>query len=176
MGPSMYGMGDMMSSLVRAAFKDAVQTALMIAAFVAIAVALVVSLAFSARLSRPIARLSRPIARLAAASRRIADGRYVERVPVTGEDELGKRATSFNTMTASLEATERRKIELVGDMAHEFRTPLTTLDGYLRGSGGQGRRADRSDMDPAPARDPTTRPARARPPGAMACRGSAACR
>lgn len=169
MGPSMYGMGDMMSSLVRAAFKDAVQTALMIAAFVAIAVALVVSLAFSARLSRPIARL-------AAASRRIADGRYVERVPVTGEDELGKRATSFNTMTASLEATERRKIELVGDMEHEFRTPLTTLDGYHRGSGGQGRRADRSDMDPAPARDPTTRPARARPPGAMACRGSAACR
>jgi signal transduction histidine kinase len=126
MGPSMYGMGDMMSSLVRAAFKDAVQTALMIAAFVAIAVALVASLALSSRLSRPIARL-------AAASRRIAAGRYAERVPVTGDDELGELATSFNTMAASLEATERRRIELVGDMAHEFRTPLTTLDGYLEG-------------------------------------------
>ena len=36
-------------------------------------------------------------------------------------------------MTDSLEATERRRLQLVGDVAHELRTPLTTLDGYLEG-------------------------------------------
>jgi signal transduction histidine kinase len=36
-------------------------------------------------------------------------------------------------MAGSLEATERRRLQLVGDVAHELRTPLTTLDGYLEG-------------------------------------------
>lgn len=120
------GMGEMMSDLVRTAFQDAVQTALVIAALVAVSAALLTSLVLSSRLARPITRL-------AAASRRIATGRYAERVPVTGDDELGELAASFNTMAASLEATERRRLELVGDMAHELRTPLTTLDGYLEG-------------------------------------------
>ena len=122
----MGGMGDMMSGLVRAAFQDAVQTALVVAVIVAAAAAIVVSFALSTHLSRPIGRL-------AAASRRIASGRYAERVPVTSDDELGELAESFNTMAASLEATERRRLQLVGDVAHELRTPLATLDGYLEG-------------------------------------------
>ena len=126
MGPSMGGMGDMMSRLVRAAFQDAVQTALVVAVAVAAAAAILVSFALSTRFSRPIGRL-------AVASRRIASGRYAERVPVTSDDELGELAESFNTMAASLEATERRRLQLVGDVAHELRTPLTTLDGYLEG-------------------------------------------
>ena len=123
-GPN--GMDEMMRGLVRAALQDALQTALTIAAVVATAVAVAASLALAARFARPVARL-------AAASRRIAAGRYAERVPVTGNDELGELAASFNTMAASLEATERRRLDLVGDMAHELRTPLTTLDGYLEG-------------------------------------------
>ncbi len=126
MGPSMGGMGDMMSGLVRAAFQDAVQTALVVAVVFAAAAAIVVSFTLSTRLSRPIGRL-------ADASRRIASGRYAERVPVTSDDELGELAESFNTMAASLEETERRRLELVGDVAHELRTPLATLDGYLEG-------------------------------------------
>ena len=126
MGPSMGGMGDMMSGLVRAAFQNAVQTALVVAVVFAAAAAIVVSFALSTRMSRPIGRL-------AEASRRIASGRYAERVPVTSDDELGELAESFNTMAASLEATERRRLQLVGDVAHELRTPLATLDGYLEG-------------------------------------------
>jgi two-component system sensor histidine kinase BaeS len=122
----MAGMDEMMRNLVRAAFQDAVQTSLLIAVLGASVAAVIVSLALSARLARPIGRLSQ-------ASRRIATGRYAERVPVTSEDEIGELADSFNTMAASLEATERRRVELVGDVAHELRTPLTTLDGYLEG-------------------------------------------
>jgi signal transduction histidine kinase len=47
--------------------------------------------------------------------------------------ELRELATSFNDMAGSLEATERRRLQLVGDVAHELRTPLTTLGGYLEG-------------------------------------------
>lgn len=126
MGHSMPGMDDMMSNLVRAAFQDAVQTALLVAVLAAVLAAVVISVALTTRLSRPIARL-------AVASRRIADGRYAERVPVTSADEIGELAASFNQMADSLESTERRRLQLVGDVAHELRTPLATLDGYLEG-------------------------------------------
>ena len=120
------GMNEMMAGLVRAAFQDAVQGALSIAIAVAALAAVVASIALSTRLSRPIGRLAQ-------ASDRIASGRYAERVPVSSDDEIGQLADSFNTMAASLEATERRRLQLVGDVAHELRTPLATLDGYLEG-------------------------------------------
>ena len=122
----MDGMNEMMTGLVRAAFQDAVQTALVIAIAAAALAAIVASIALSTRLSRPIGRLAQ-------ASRRIASGRYAERVPVSSDDEIGQLADSFNTMAAALETTERRRLQLVGDVAHELRTPLATLDGYLEG-------------------------------------------
>lgn len=126
MGHSMPGMDDMMSGLVRAAFGDAVQTSLIVAVVAALIAAVVVSVALTARFTRPITRLS-------GASRRIAEGRYAERVPVASADEIGDLAASFNQMADSLESTERRRLQLVGDVAHELRTPLATLDGYLEG-------------------------------------------
>ncbi len=126
MGHAMEGMGDMMATLVRSAFQDATQTALVIAIGAAAVAAVAVSVAMSSRLSQPIGRLAH-------ASRRIASGRYAERVPVASDDEIGELAESFNMMAASLEATERRRLDLVGDVAHELRTPLATLDGYLEG-------------------------------------------
>ena len=122
----MDGMSDMMSGLVQAAFQEAVQTALVVAILVAALAAIAVSAGLSSRISRPIGRLAQ-------ASRRIASGRYAERVPVSSGDEIGELAESFNTMADSLEATERRRLQLVGDVAHELRTPLATLDGYLEG-------------------------------------------
>ncbi|MHB8459058.1 MAG: sensor histidine kinase [Candidatus Limnocylindrales bacterium] len=129
MGHAMSGMGGMngmMGNLVQAAFQDSVRTSLLIAVLAASIAAVIVSVALSARLSRPISRLAQ-------ASRRIATGRYAERVHVTSADEIGELADSFNRMAAALESTERRRLELVGDVAHELRTPLATLDGYLEG-------------------------------------------
>ncbi len=108
------------------AYRVAIRTALVAALAAALAAAVVVSLAISTRIAGPVTRL-------AAAARRIAAGHYAERVPPTGEGEIGELASSFNVMTASLEATERRRLQLVGDVAHELRTPLATLDGYLEG-------------------------------------------
>ncbi len=69
----------------------------------------------------------------ASASRHVADGHYAERVPSGGDDELGDLALTFNDMAGALEATERRRRELIGDVAHELRTPIATLEGYLEG-------------------------------------------
>jgi len=122
---AMAGMGTMMSSSVRAAFGDAVGSALVLgvgaATLVAIAVAAIIS-----------TRLARPITDLTAASRQVAGGEYALRVPA-GSGELGDLAASFNDMASSLGATERRRHELIGDVAHELRTPIASLRGYIEG-------------------------------------------
>ncbi len=119
-------MGQAMGQATQVAFTDAMRQAILAATVIAVVTATVVSLAVAARIVRPISAL-------VSAARRIAGGHYAERVPVDEPGELGELATSFNDMAGSLEATERRRLQLVGDVAHELRTPLTTLDGYLEG-------------------------------------------
>lgn len=112
-----------------AAFRTSLTQSLLIAAVVAALVALAVS-AFVAR------QIVQPIGRMLTATRRIAAGHYTERVPIAPAnlgDELGQLATSFNEMAHSLEQAERRRLELVGNVAHELRTPIATLEGYLEG-------------------------------------------
>jgi histidine kinase len=118
--------GQAMDAATLAAFQDAVRTALLAAFAIALVAAVVVAMALSARIATPVTRL-------VAAARRLADGHYAERVPESGEGEVGELAQTFNAMAGSLEATERRRLQLVGDVAHELRTPLATLDGYLEG-------------------------------------------
>jgi two-component system, OmpR family, sensor histidine kinase MprB len=45
----------------------------------------------------------------------------------TGHDELGRLASSFNTMLSALEDSSRAQRQLVADASHELRTPLTSL-------------------------------------------------
>ena len=108
------------------AFDDAVLLALGIA----IAAAAITAAAVSWFLS---ARIVRPIGKLADAAERIARGNYGERVPVTGWDELSVLASAFNDMAASLESAELRRRQLLSDLAHELRTPLATIEGYVEG-------------------------------------------
>lgn len=118
--------GQAMDAATLAAFQDAVRTALLAALVIALLAAVMIALALSARIATPVTRL-------VAAARRIAAGHYAERVPTSGGGEVGELAETFNAMAGSLEATERRRLQLVGDVAHELRTPLATLDGYLEG-------------------------------------------
>jgi signal transduction histidine kinase len=119
-----------MSALVDAALADAFRTALGQGLLVASAAAVICAIAASLLVSR---RIAVPIHELAGASYRIAHGQYAERVSASGSDELGELGSSFNAMAAALEATEQRRSELIGDVAHELRTPLATLRGYLEG-------------------------------------------
>ena len=69
-----------------------------------------------------------PVRRLTEAAERVTEtGDLSERIVVTGRDELSRLATSFNTMLAGLEDSDRAQRQLVADASHELRTPLTSL-------------------------------------------------
>jgi two-component system, OmpR family, sensor histidine kinase MprB len=69
-----------------------------------------------------------PVRRLTGATERVAEtGDLSERIEVKGEDELGRMASSFNTMLGALDESRRVQRQLVEDASHELRTPLTSL-------------------------------------------------
>ena len=69
-----------------------------------------------------------PVRRLTKATERVAETQDLsERIDAQGQDELSRLATSFNTMLAALEESDRAKRQLVSDASHELRTPLTSL-------------------------------------------------
>jgi len=52
-------------------------------------------------------------------------------VPVRGKDEIAQLATSFNRMATSLQASREQQRTMVAGIAHELRTPLANIRGYL---------------------------------------------
>ncbi len=115
-----------------ASFRNAVTEALALATLAAFVAALILSLFISRRVVLPVQEMM-------VASQRIAGGHYDERVGVPGSakreelDELGRLAQSFNQMATCLEQTETLRLELIGNVAHELRTPLSSIQGYMEG-------------------------------------------
>src|SRR5207249_2481787 len=70
----------------------------------------------------------RPVRRLTETTEHVTEtGDLSQRIEAGGQDELGRLATSFNTMLAALEESSRAQRQLVADASHELRTPLTSL-------------------------------------------------
>lgn len=67
------------------------------------------------------------------AARSLADGNLDRRVKVKASDEISALAQSFNDMADSLEKVERLRRRMVNDVAHELRTPLSNIQGYMEG-------------------------------------------
>lgn len=107
-------------------FRTALTEALSWAIITGLAAAVAVSVFVSRRVVNPIRQMMQ-------ASRHIAEGHYRERVSVTGDDELGQLARSFNRMAATLEQTETMRRDLIANVAHELRTPLSSIKGYMEG-------------------------------------------
>jgi len=83
-------------------------------------VALLLAFALSGRILRPIGDLT-------AAARRMRQGDLDVRVVPRGDDEIARLGRAFNEMAARLAETERTKRQMVGDVAHELRSPVTNL-------------------------------------------------
>ena len=120
------GMGGGTAGSVHSAFLSALTSALLVGAAASVAVAGLAA-AFVTR------RLLRPLNAVRAATRLIAAGRYQASVPLPSEPELAALAADVNTLATALAGTETRRTRLLGEVAHEMRTPLTALDGYLEG-------------------------------------------
>jgi signal transduction histidine kinase len=78
-------------------------------------------------------RLVRPLDQIRSATRRLASGAYSERLEPPHEAELAALADDVNTLAAELEETEIRRLRLIAEVAHELRTPLATIQGYMEG-------------------------------------------
>jgi two-component system sensor histidine kinase MprB len=69
-----------------------------------------------------------PVRQLTETAERVSETQDLsERIEVSGNDELSRLATSFNTMLAALEESTRAQRQLVADASHELRTPLTSV-------------------------------------------------
>lgn len=99
------------------------------AALITVAIAGVASLAVASAVSLLITRrIARPISAVADAATRVAAGHYETRVPAAGLGaEMDRLAAAFNVMAETLEDTEHARQRLLGDVAHELRTPLATI-------------------------------------------------
>lgn len=76
-------------------------------------------------------RVIQPIRALTAAAGRLQSGERDVRVAVNGGDELAVLGRAFNAMAESLAASDLQRRALVSDVAHELRTPLANVRGYL---------------------------------------------
>jgi len=106
-------------------FLDEVNRALLLAGALAGGLGILLGLGLSRGLTAPLARLT-------AAVRRIARGDLSQRVPETGSAEIAALGRAFNQMVADLEKAEELRRNMVADVAHELRTPLSVLQGNLR--------------------------------------------
>ena len=76
--------------------------------------------------------LTAPLQRLATAARAVAHRDFSHRVAITGSVEMAEVSQAFNDMAAALEESELQREQMVADVAHELRSPLTVLQGNLR--------------------------------------------
>lgn len=76
-------------------------------------------------------RVLSPVRALSSAARRLGQGDLSQRVAVSGQDEIGQLGRTFNVMAHDLERAERQRRNLMADVAHELRNPLSNIQGYL---------------------------------------------
>jgi two-component system sensor histidine kinase BaeS len=73
----------------------------------------------------------RPVDAVIRASRRLESGHRAARVPERGRDEMAALARAFNRMADSVQRGDDQQRQMVADIAHELRTPLANIRGYL---------------------------------------------
>ena len=118
------GTGGGAGMVLRQQFGDAVDQALLVGALVGAVTAAIVG-AFAAY------RLTRPLDALRAATRSMAQGRYAVPLPSPGTTELAELTNDVQHLGQQLGETETRRVRLLGEVAHEMRTPLTVIDGTV---------------------------------------------
>lgn len=68
---------------------------------------------------------------LRGAARTFGGGQYSHRVPKIGPHEIGELGETFNSMADDIQRAERQRLNLMADVAHELRTPLSNIQGYV---------------------------------------------
>ena len=109
---------------IEESFISSVNRSLLIAIGAAGLVALLLTLLLSKSITDPVGELT-------SAAREMGKGDLSQRVDVETGGELGELADAFNAMADGLERLEQLRRNMVTDVAHELRTPLSNIRGYL---------------------------------------------
>ena len=108
---------------IRESFIDIYSTILifMVAALI---VGIVIVLLFTRKIVKPITEMNK-------AAKDIAGGNFGDRINIKSKDEVGQLAESFNFMAESLEETEQTRREMIANISHDLRSPITSIQGFL---------------------------------------------
>lgn len=74
----------------------------------------------------------KPISKLTQATESIADGDFDIEIKTNRKDEIGNLISSFNMMAGELKSIEILRNDFISDISHEFKTPLTSIEGYTK--------------------------------------------
>lgn len=72
----------------------------------------------------------KPIKEVTVAAKKIASGRFNEKLNIQRNDEIGELSSTFNFMAEEILTNDRLKNEFIGSVSHELRTPLTSIKGW----------------------------------------------
>ena len=75
-------------------------------------------------------RITSPIVEMTQASQAMARGDYAQRIEVRGKDEIANLALAFNQMAQQVDRSSRAMRQLLADVSHELKTPLTSIQGF----------------------------------------------
>ena len=88
---------------------------------------LVLDLLFAMLFSR---WFTRPVQQLSSGAKEIAAGNYDIQLPVVHHDEIGQLAEDFNHMAAEVKRSAQLEKDILANVSHDLRTPLTLIKGY----------------------------------------------
>ena len=108
-----------------AAFLDLITQSLVWAGLLAAVLALILGFVVARQVSAPLSQLAR-------AARALSQGDLSQRVPVSGSEEVSEVMAAFNEMAQELERSETLRQQMIADIAHELRTPLSVIQGNLQ--------------------------------------------
>lgn len=72
-----------------------------------------------------------PLDNINIAARQYACGNFDATIPITRDDEVGQLAASLNFMATELSKMDEYRRNLISNISHDFRSPLTSIKGYL---------------------------------------------
>lgn len=80
-----------------------------------------------------IRRISNPLKEISEAAKVIAGGEFHKRLDINTEDEIEELGKSFNNMAESLEKIEENRRNLIANISHDLRSPMTSIRGFIEG-------------------------------------------
>lgn len=105
------------------AFYSSIQTSLRNIGLLALALSFLIGFLY-------VQRVVTSLRKLRAAADQIRDGQFLQRSPVQRRDELGELSEGISYMSREIEQSFARQKQFIGNVSHEFKTPLTSIIAY----------------------------------------------